>query len=818
MRRGGWCVFSLVILFLPCPATSQVETGVGTISGAGATRGLASARAHSNLAAKVGPRVTAQWRPIDPSDARAVYANSPTDLRQAVDKAIEEYRAFQRDYAVTPITADATARIQVGLLAVATSTGAGAVVGGPYGAAVGSILGVVGGTASALAGGIAYDRSLEDGRAHARSLLRRHREAIVGAGLSYDALRALSPAQRRERFVGATSALQEALAQSSDGPAREFAVDVLLDTLVNTTSAQLDQAVLRDTDSAEFLSFARDLQYNLDELGERLDSRLSDVETSVDGVAASISELQASVGTLGDRMAVLGSDHALVAKFLFDLMPPSRKAHALRQGFLADRFRCRDRHHDCDAAKLRNLKAALIEQFDADAKLEQRKRELVTHVRELGEVAAAVGSLSDIATNLGVNAPGLRDLARYSSGASKAFQQYVTQDYLGALATVTGLVGPRRDADAERFSILMGYLDQQFSQLNAKLDRVLENQARILDGLASVSEQVAIGFEAMDRTLARMEFEQQRTGDAVRTLVWREWQACSGVYDEAMAREPDGGYSRIEPESLTFASEAALRAVIESIGETQVPACLAQMQNSFGSLRAAEIFGNFMQLDWVLGKWMRSALPELETQAERTTLQDYVQSVFLPARTNAMGFVEAHSELSLADAFAMLTQGIYSTDGWRALVAEYKSGRRDFVCWSGPGPDARLYPLLCHESGSGNPDGNATVLLSSQVAADVVNDIAEWVLVMAQFADIRDQINGRWACTEPVSGSWRSCYESLLDASEGEDWDIGRSTGEELIRRCDWNVGRCHSGVRDGVRPDGGEPYSGPNRVREGRR
>ncbi|MCY4107646.1 MAG: hypothetical protein OXG11_01295 [Chloroflexi bacterium] len=728
----------------------------------------------------MGPRVVAHWRRTDLPDARDVYANSHADLQQAVDKAIEEYRRFQRAYAVTPITADATARIQVGLLAVATSTAAGAAVGGPYGAAVGSILGVVGGTAAALAGGTAYERSLEHGRAHARSLLRRHRHAILG-GLSYDELQALPPEQLRDRFVGATSALQDALAQSRNGPARDFAVDVLLDTLVNTTSTQLDQAVLREEDIAEFSSFARDLQKDLDELGEQLDRRLDDVETSMDGVAESVADLEGSVENLGERMEVLGSDQALVAEFIFDLMPPSRKANALRRGFLADRFRCRDRQDDCDAAKLRNLKDALIDLFDADAKREQRQRELAGYVRELGEVAAAVGNLSDIATNLGVNSPELRDLARYSGGGSQAFKQYVAQDYLGAFATVTGLLGPRRDPDAERFSILVGYLDRQFSQVNAKLDRVLDNQVRILEGLASVSEQIAAGFQGMDRTLSRMEFEQQRTGDAVRTLVWTPWRACSGVYDQAMTREPDGRYAWLDPESFTFTSEAALRDVIQSVGETQVLRCLTQMQDALASLRAAETFGNFVQLDWVLGKWVGSEIPEFETQAEKTTLQDYAQGVVLPARTNMAGFVEAHSGLSFASAFAMLTHGVESTDDWRALVEEYKSGRRSFVCWSGPGPHARLYELLCPELGDGTPDENAAVLLSSQVVADVVNDIAKWVLVMAQFADIRDQVTGRWVCTDPVSGDWRSCYEMLLDAAERSDWNIRRSTGEDLV-------------------------------------
>jgi len=111
-------------------------------------------------------------------------------------------------------------------------------------------------------------------------------------------------------------------------------------------------------------------------------------------------------------------------------------------------------------------------------------------VRDLQGTARNIGELANIAANLGVDANVVTGLSIAQKGAT-AIAQYFTGDYLGAISTATSLVGVGKpDAAAERHAALMSYLDEQFKQINIKLNQIITLQQRTLAALNDLSQQV----------------------------------------------------------------------------------------------------------------------------------------------------------------------------------------------------------------------------------------------------------------------------------------------------------------------------------------
>ncbi|WP_139216085.1 hypothetical protein [Marinobacter sp. DSM 26671] len=592
-----------------------------------------------------------------------------------------------------------------------------------------------------------------------RQLLKsKEEEILVDLGLSFEQLQA-NPERAQKAFSEGVEIFQDLRERAGgDEAVWKQSQDLIVQTLVNTDRAQWDLIEVNEENIGLVADFVVDLAVELEDFKVEVSERLDKLNAAYNNLSGKVADLEVAVVDLDERVVNLENNQAVISDFIFDEMPPSQKVRALRdRGFLANRFACEEGERTCEGSELRD---SMIARFEKEADLQEM----------LSDAAAAAGALmtvGKIANDLGIASPELNDAVEIGNAAFGAFSGFMTGNYLGAISSITGVFSRPTDPDAERFKILMKYLQGQFEQINAKLDAVLENQEKIMNAVRQVSEQMREGFLRIERQLVNMEFEQRRISRGVRELIWTDWRNCYLVFDRSVRGIGALG-AYVDPSTFYFANEDALFAIIKNSGD---PArdCLVTMQADMGSLSATQRFGNFVDLQWVIDERLTAemALPSGDAEEWRGLLLRFQQDVFRPTRTYFDRYVQQKSGLGYADAFAMLSRPMATTDDWRRGVDFVVEN--PFHCDQRTGPNVRLKLLLCPHGGA-SADFKAARLLDSPVLADIVNDIADWVLVMAQLADVRDQQAGAWVR-----------YEELLSSAEAGELGEGSSTGELMV-------------------------------------
>jgi hypothetical protein len=615
-----------------------------------------------------------------------------------------------------------------------------------------------------VATGLKVAREEVDGRALAqnRELLRAYQgEIIRQTGLDYPEIRQAvlnDPAAAYERFTSGTDVFRDLRRRAGGDPDLQRAsVEMMLDTIANTTAAQLEATASNtariDDLEVGLVHFADQLR----DLDKRMDDRLDEAETAIDRIEGSVSTLQGAVRDLDGRVGSLEADQAVIADFVFDQMPAAEKVRLLTEtNFMSARFQCPPPAETCEASE---LKDSLVARFEAEAEFD-------AVIQDVATVTGALNDISTIATNLGVELP--KEVGVAINVANVAVAALSATTGLGAIAAISGLAGAfggGGDGDAERHRQLLAYLDRRFDAIDARLKEIAENQVRLMQAVGELSRQMQESFQRMDRTLARMEFEQLRMGEGVRALIWEPWRACYDVSSVATRSGSDGLPLYVEAQTLDFTSEDALRAVVRQTAEFSALPCLQVMQPALTSVSAPRRFGNFTDLRWVLENVpIENAAPDElgveEVAGEqsngtegsapqvdwRSRLLAFDQDVFSPALQSANRFVQDVLGNRAADAFALLTRPMFTTEDWRGALASLQQD--PLTCWAEPAHrEQRLCPLLSPAAPGGgrkDPNQQAAELLARPVLADVVIEVADWVILMSQIADRRNQERQEW--------------------------------------------------------------------------
>lgn len=714
-----------------------------------------SATDYAKLVAKFGPQAVKLWRQetevkIKPSGL------SPESQNQAVEAMLTDYAKLRSSYASAKNAGEWTS------LGVSGGAATVVLVAGPQATV----------TVPALLIAAAITTTIEIGNeelervaaSEARKLLKARRDQIVAlTGLSYEQIHA-NPGAARQAFEDSVDIFKD-VRERAGGSTEQWrnAQEMMIDTIAATSAAQLEAIEVNAAEISKLGEKFAMIANEVHDLEVRLDERLNEIEQSMGRIEGAVEALQGAVQDLDQRVENLETDQAVIADFVLDSMTARQKVKAIKdRGFLAARFRCADGQTDCEGAK---LKTSLIERFEKQADLEELVGEVV-------KVSTAVNDVHTIAKNLGFSSPELNKAVEIGNVAANTFVNFAAGNYLGALASATSLFAKKSDPDAERFKILMRYLDKQFKQVNAKLDRIIENQIKIVEAIGQLSEQMLVGFEHTDKSLRRLAFEQKRIGAGVRSLIWNDWKSCNAVYSRATDTDGAGSMLYLDGATLHFTSQKHIKQIVANFGETSVLPCLETMQGNLASLNAVERFGSFIDLRWVIDSdKLTSALPSFKKEANewRGILESYETSVFEPALQGTAIHVTDQLKLSIADAFAIMSRPMTTTDEWRLSVQQAKD--RPFKCGNVGHPEQRLFQLLCR-GGSGDPSESALKLLERPILADIINEIADWVVVMAQFADLRDQDKQEWVY-----------FEDILE--QGPDGALAStvSAGEQLVNQ-----------------------------------
>jgi len=560
---------------------------------------------------------------------------------------------------------------------------------------------------------------------------------IRATGLEYDDLQKLGPDQIRETLSNSTDLFRQLELKLPNQPGvRAYAQDLVVEGIKNVQLATLDELSRQDDRlgdveqdlanvSVDFISFKGVTEAALENHTQRLES----LENSVAHLGETVTKVNA-------QLQRQGRDQAVIADFVFKRMDPAEKVAALRGGFQAESFVCPGGAASCEAATLRDQ---LIERFEAEA----ATRELASN---LSDSARALGDISTIATNLGVRIPGLDKAAAVANVAAGAFAQYATGNYLGAVASASSLFGGGGgNAQQAQFSAIM----KQFEIVNQKLDLILENQAKLMQAVVALSNQLRETQQAIDERLARVEFETLRISEIVRSQAWQPWLPCQVVYAEVNQKLQ---YYQLLGD---YRSLGDMYTILGTKREA-VAKCVSNAQEHLLSLAANRYFGNFLSAKRLseLPDEMYAETPGAQTKYfSPSALQRYIETVHEPSLEILATWASVHkrpwSQIFLALCFPR--SSILEPVDWEN--AEYlKSRGSQLLTW-------------------GNNDAEATArgLLSEPMIPDAALEVSEWIIAASRFADLQDRSDAHFL--EP---SELVAYAARVGPSE--------STGESLIR------------------------------------
>lgn len=584
----------------------------------------------------------------------------------------------------------------------------------------------------------------------ARYYLHKNKEAMLkDAGVStWQELR--NDPSRLKLTADLVADLKLRAKDANDPQLEDLGKSILTDVVLRTEEAQLNLLGDLTESVAEIGSDLGDLIENIDENHKEVMGRLDAHEKILVSLSSDMNSLSSTVNAIDARVAEMGRNQSFISDFVLDNMSPRKKAEALANGFLAERFVCPTETPNCDAPK---LKTDMIARFTAEADLQQR-------IGEASRVVAGLNDLSLIATNLGIESPELAKAAEIGSAAFNAVTSWFSGNPLGAVSAVSGLFGKKKDPNAA----MMSFLREQFAQVNAKLDAIIENQKVILDSIVKLSEQIDRGFDHIDKRLARVQFEVERAGAGVRELIWKDWARCYSIFRVATEGISATEGPFVDRATLRFKSFADLVRVSKWRPD-QFRTCLETVQTDMDKFGAPRLFVNFLDSNWVLDESSLSAVGiETKEGGWRSKLQSYRDDVFMPARM----FADAHltkERIDPAAGLALLAVAVPDA----SMLRRQLELRRDkpFQCSSADaGADARFMGLVC--GGGSMPDlQKASDLLSRPLIADMALVVADWLRVVSQFADLYKG-NGQ-------------IHESLADLlANGSGVSLGREMIEKM--------------------------------------
>lgn len=560
-------------------------------------------------------------------------------------------------------------------------------------------------------------------------LVKKKDQLLNVAGTTYENLRVQSPAQIKMTLENSSTVfadMEQLMAGNPKGIA--MAKDLVVEGIINTQRASLEQLeVTQDrlgTAERNLGALAAGFVDFRDDTIEKLTAH----ETAINELQGAVGTLQISMAKVEKRLNTQERDGAIVADFVFAQMDPSVKVKSLEQGFLSERFTCPDGGTACEQAQ---FKVDLIERFRAEAEVQQK-------IAFLGETVQGLADVSQLASKLGIDIPGLDEAAGMANVAFNAYSQLAIPppNILGAITTVSGLFKTRVDPDQARFEATMKFMRQQFEQVNKKLDQILINQQKLMDAIAALSEQVARQYRALDERLARMEFELERVSQGVRMLVWEDLAPCVNVHD----------YVRDNAKELhinvfgDFDSMVDIHKMTDMKGEL-VKNCMLIVNNKITTLGHANWFGNFLDVR-VTMQYTPEIVPTEPGSEEfysKSDLQHYIDAIHRPAVLLMSDLLERNKlPWSLAlDRLAAPASRIGDTSKRLTTLTDGQQ-----PCGNGGFLLKRMQPFVCGLSFDESPENKAFNLLSKPMMVEFSLDFADWMLIVSRMVDTLDQSAG----------------------------------------------------------------------------
>jgi gas vesicle protein len=329
---------------------------------------------------------------------------------------------------------------------------------------------------------------------------------LKNSGLSENELKSMSAEELRGKVsdlkVGGQK-LRDILKDSPDSlqmleaNAVDIATSIGVEALARSQATDKNvQAIKTDllATNQQIKSYQQEVQKHLD----TVNNRLSDLEQATTDANAKLNVLETQVQ--GNSKVI-----QTLASVSFAGWSSIQKLQAVQGGLFPEL-------ND-------SQKTALIASLTSDIAREKA-------IDAIQQAASDLGNLATIARNIGLP----NDLVTGLKGAqvlATGVAQFATGNYLGAVASVTSLVGlGAPDAGAERHAAMMKYLQQQFAIVNQKLDKIIDLQVQTLNAIAALAKEQRQFRQEVLSQLDRIEDTVLKSNQILQAIVLNQWTDC----------------------------------------------------------------------------------------------------------------------------------------------------------------------------------------------------------------------------------------------------------------------------------------------------
>jgi hypothetical protein len=202
-----------------------------------------------------------------------------------------------------------------------------------------------------------------------------------------------------------------------------------------------------------------------------LDARLSEVEGVVSTIASDLAET--AKRTLNNE-----KDIDSLALIVSGTLPPRERKEMIEAGLVevpADQ------------------KVAILADLDRQIKTQVR---IAAISRTLNEGAALVSVLRDLKVSDKVVGPASR-VIQAGAAVFSAYLNFQTGNYFAAAASITGMFGGGSEGPDPAVMAALQAIQEKLDEMDKKLDKILENQQKMLKQLDAISNAMREGFERL---------------------------------------------------------------------------------------------------------------------------------------------------------------------------------------------------------------------------------------------------------------------------------------------------------------------------------
>lgn len=486
----------------------------------------------------------------------------------------------------------------------------------------------------------------------------------------------------------------------------------------------------------QFSSFVLTVEEQFTETSKRI----SDNKRRIIGLEKNVKELNNSVIAMREHVGHLGKNQDLIADFVFSKMTASERVHALEAGLLDKRIKCPEESADCDMLTIRT---ALVKRYKKEA-------EIQASIKNLGTIVSNANASLKIADDLGIELPkGVSTTVKVATAGFNAFINFKTMNYLGAISSITGLLGKNRDVAAERHKQLMRFLKSNFEHINRELKELRHGQERILNGLVGVSEQIQALHLDMDVRFKSLEFRLDKLDAQLKHLIWEPWISCNAVSSFARYPDPENPNQAFINHETLFFSDFQSRVSVLNNDEGRIRDCKHHLKNVIeGAInyRGWKTLSKYIDLEYGLDNLSIEQLSRLDREIEKGTpdqrplLAKYLDNIVKPSSHIVKDWAK-REQLDGATLLFLLSATPNSFSDIQELIETSKKGWQ-FGCDAQSSHYKLIGAAIC-------ANNDKTTLVNSHLNSALYTkslvEISEWAVIMSQLLDLYDGYNDQFA-------------------------------------------------------------------------